>query len=160
MKSEVKQPMLQKWKQFRRQSPRGKITNENTQSHENKRFAWRQGRVQHDGKLLKWDGSLLQQTALLQSGKGTKFVRISVQNQWLSDEVQVCVNQTHTCCVSVQVCILQRSIWRPITSQRKLRSFVASQIPRFFARLQKKKEREKMATSCGVDCHFRGRQKS
>ena len=43
-----------------------------------------------------------------------------------------------------------------------LRSFVASHIPRFFARPKKKKEREKMATSRGVDRHFRGpgRQKS
>ena len=43
-----------------------------------------------------------------------------------------------------------------------LRSFVASHIPRFFAHLKKKKEREKMATSRGVDRHFRGpgRQKS
>ena len=32
-----------------------------------------------------------------------------------------------------------------------LRSFVASHIPRFFARLKKKTEREKMATSRGVD---------
>ena len=37
-----------------------------------------------------------------------------------------------------------------------LRSFVASHIPRFFVRLKKKKEREKMATSRAVDRHFRG----
>ena len=35
-----------------------------------------------------------------------------------------------------------------------LRSFVASHIPRFFAHPKKKKEREKMATSRGVDHHF------
>ena len=37
-----------------------------------------------------------------------------------------------------------------------LRSFVASHIPRFLACPKKKKEREKMATSSGVDRHFRG----
>ena len=43
-----------------------------------------------------------------------------------------------------------------------LLSLVASNIPRFFARPKKKKEREKMVTSHGVDLHFRGpgRQKS
>ena len=70
-----------------------------------------------------------------------------------------------------RVCILWRSIWRPITSHEvcpkpkappnaahkcsffslfledaPLRSFVASHIPRFFAHPKKKKEREKMAT--------------
>ena len=28
----------------------------------------------------------------------------------------------HTCCVSAQVCILQRSLWGPITSQRRAKS--------------------------------------
>ena len=37
-----------------------------------------------------------------------------------------------------------------------LLSFVASHIPRFFVRPKKKKEREKMGTSRGVDRHFRG----
>ena len=37
-----------------------------------------------------------------------------------------------------------------------LPSFVASHIPRSFVHLKKKKEREKMATSRGVDRHFRG----
>ena len=43
-----------------------------------------------------------------------------------------------------------------------LRSFMASHIPRFLAHPKKKKERAKMATSRGVDRHFRGpgRQKS
>ena len=43
-----------------------------------------------------------------------------------------------------------------------LRSFMASHIPRFSAHPKKKKERQKMATSRGVDRHFRGpgRQKS
>ena len=43
-----------------------------------------------------------------------------------------------------------------------LRSFMASNIPRVFSRPKKKKEREKMATSRGVDRHIRGlvRQKS
>ena len=35
-------------------------------------------------------------------------------------------------------------------------SFVASHIPRFFARPKKQTEREKMTTSRGVDRHFRG----
>ena len=80
-----------------------------------------------------------------------------------------------------RVCILRGSIRRPIMSQRRakpvpirrllqmqptnapsfpcfledapLLSFVPSHIPRF---PKKKKEREKMATSRGVDCHFRG----
>ena len=70
------------------------------------------------------------------------------------------------------VCILQRSIWRPITSQRHanavpifpsflenapLLSFLASHIPRFIACPKKKKEREKMATSRGVDYRLGGR---
>ena len=37
-----------------------------------------------------------------------------------------------------------------------LLSFVASHIPRFFARPKKKKERDKMATSCDVDHHISG----
>ena len=43
-----------------------------------------------------------------------------------------------------------------------LLSFVASHIPGFFAHPKKKKEREKVSTSCGVDHHFHwpGRQKS
>ena len=36
----------------------------------------------------------------------------------------------------------------------RLQSFVASHIPRFFARPKKKRERGKMATSCGVECHW------
>ena len=38
----------------------------------------------------------------------------------------------------------------------RLRSFVASYIQRSFVRPKKTIEREKMATSRGVDCHFRG----
>ena len=73
----------------------------------------------------------------------------------------------HTYTVSqFRVCILRRSIWRPIMLQgcpnskaprnadAPLLSFVASRIPRFFAHLKKKKEREKMPTSRGVDHHF------
>ena len=43
-----------------------------------------------------------------------------------------------------------------LTEDAPLRSFTASHIPRFFACPKKKKEREKMATSRGVDRHFRG----
>ena len=83
-------------------------------------------------------------------------------------------------CVSVQVCVLTSctphegrpnsppdaahkcSFFSLFLEDAPLRCFVASDIPRFFAHLKKKKEREKMATSRDVDRHFRGpgRQKS
>ena len=80
----------------------------------------------------------------------------------------------------LRLCILQRSIWRPITSQCRAKAvaiqrllqtqpantvlhfpvfggcFMASHIPRFFACPKNKKERDKMATLRGVDRHFRG----
>ena len=78
-----------------------------------------------------------------------------------------------------RVCILWRSIWRPITSKSRAKavpiwrllqmlllslfredapilSFMASHISTFFVRPKKKKEREKMATLHGVDRHFCG----
>ena len=48
----------------------------------------------------------------------------------------------------------------PFLEDAPLRSFLASHIPKFFsifAHLKKKKEREKMATSHGVDQRFRQR---
>ena len=107
--------------------------------------------------------------------------------RWIADVWRTALSET----VAVSqfgVCIHQRSIWRPITSlghakavpirgllqmqltnvaffslfleDAPLLSFVASHIPRFFA-AHKRIKKEKMATSCGVDRHFRrpGQQK-
>ena len=78
-----------------------------------------------------------------------------------------------------RVCILRRCIWRHHNAMQRLSQFegsskcspqmrhsfssfwsyypfAASHIPRFFARPKKMKERKNIATSLGIDRHFRG----
>ena len=66
-------------------------------------------------------------------------------------EGQLCHNAAQR--LSYSECSSRCSFFSLFLEDELLRSFVASHIPRFFGRPKNKKEREKMATSCGVDRH-------